>query len=66
MSNLVRNGMELLGIEEGTKVIRTSLLLYKLPTLGCVLEHIRVSQGSLLIINIGMLHKGEKYIFTFS
>jgi len=58
--------MELLGTEGGKKVGRTSLLLYKHPALGSVLEHVRASQGSLLIINTGMLHKGQEYIFTFS
>lgn len=58
--------MELLGIEGGKKVGRTSLLLNKHSALGSVLEHVGASQGSLLIINIGMLHKGEEYVFTFS
>lgn len=35
------------------------------PALDSVLEHVRASQGSLLIITIGMLHKGEEYVFTF-
>lgn len=36
------------------------------PALGSVLEHVRASQESLLIIYIGMLHEGEGHVFTFS
>lgn len=57
--------MERLRIEGGKKVGRASLLLYKHPALGSVLEHVKASQGSLLIITIGMLHKGEECVFTF-
>lgn len=54
------------GLGDVRGVDRTSLLLYKHPALGSVLEHVRASQGSLLVINIGMLHKGEEYVFAFS
>lgn len=54
------------GFRKVRKWVGPLFLLYKHPALGGILDHVSVSQGSLLIISISMLHKGKEYIFGFS